>query len=818
MTKIPTTIPVIITTIPIIIPTTIPNIPPTTIPNIPPTTIPSIPPTTIPNIPPTTILNIPPTTIPNIPPTTIPNIPSPPTTIIKEVHPTTIPLFPQTTIIKETPTTIPLIIPPTTQPIIPTTIPKLIPTTILSTLPIIITPTDYEDKCLNGTLINEQCKNLTDEEIYDKIKEEVLDKYATNPENTIYKGKDYALQVSKTHSNLPFDNSNNIPLIDLGDCETLLKQANNIPLEESLIIIEIEKTSESDTDANTGKNFQFDVYNPITRQKLDISICYNTTIDMYVPLVMSEEQEDIYKDLLDQGYDPFDLNDKFYREICTPYTSGNGTDVLLDDREEYVFSTVINESACMGNCQYTSYSLDSKYVKCECEVNSTYVTLDVKHLSGENIYLSFLSALKSTNYKVMRCYNLVFNFKIFCHNYGSIITLIFFIVYVIFIVYYSFKDISPLRVDISKILFKESEKLNKLEKVEYSKIQKESMLKLKPKAKSKKKSIKGHNPPRKNKKVKLNTDLTEKRKNTEDLELIQFSKSNKRKSKNQGPKFGRRSSKLGKSLKENVYDIQDVEPNDYNSEYHPKENIINVKKKARENLEKQRHLDNFELNNLDYDDACELDHRGFCKTYWSVLMREHLVLFTFFTCYDYNLFYIKIERFLILICTQMTVNGLFFIHESMHRKNTGQGLTFVEKIPQLLFTLISSHIIEVILCFLSMTDTHIYEIKALPVEQKKNGEQVLNIIDRMRRRLTTFFIFTFLLFLFYWYFISAFCAVYQNTQEIFLRDSGISILTSFIDPFIIYGLTSVIRIISLCLCCKKKLCCLYKLSDIIPIF
>ena len=88
----------------------------------------------------------------------------------------------------------------------------------------------------------------------------------------------------------------------------------------------------------------------------------------------------------------------------------------------------------------------------------------------------------------------------------------------------------------------------------------------------------------------------------------------------------------------------------------------------------------------------------------------------------------------------------------------------------------------------------------------------------MRRRLATFFILTFLLFLFYWYFISAFCAVYQNTQEIFLRDSGITILTSFIDPFIIYGFTTLIRIISLCLCCKKKLGCLYKLSDLIPIF
>ena len=234
----------------------------------------------------------------------------------------------------------------------------------------------------------------------------------SNPEKSFYKGKDYALQVLKSENKLEFNNNNSIPLIDLGDCETLIKQENDIPLEMSLIIIEIEKTNtlESDTD----KNFQFDIYNPLNREKLDISICKNTTIDMYVPLVMSEEQEDIYQNFLDQGYDPFDLNDKFYREICTPYTSENGTDVLLDDREEYVFSTVINESACMGNCQYSSYSLDNKYVKCECEVNNTFVTLDIKHISGENIYLSFLSTLKSTNYKVMRCYNLVFNFKIFC--------------------------------------------------------------------------------------------------------------------------------------------------------------------------------------------------------------------------------------------------------------------------------------------------------------------------------------------------------------------------------------------------------------------
>ena len=54
----------------------------------------------------------------------------------------------------------------------------------------------------------------------------------------------------------------------------------------------------------------------------------------------------MYKDLLDQGYDPLDLDDKFYREICTPYKSENGTDVLLDEREKYIYSTIESEMSC----------------------------------------------------------------------------------------------------------------------------------------------------------------------------------------------------------------------------------------------------------------------------------------------------------------------------------------------------------------------------------------------------------------------------------------------------------------------------------------
>ena len=210
---------------------------------------------------------------------------------------------------------------------------------------------------------------------------------------------------------------------------------------------------------NDDKTFQYEVFHPITREKLNLSYCEKSKVNVFVPFSFSQDMEEIYEDLVNQGYDPLDLNDRFYREICTPYTSENGTDVLLDDREEFVYSSLVNASLCPDGCDYSEYSLNKKYIKCECDANnSNIVTLDLDNLNADNAYKSFLSTMKSTNYKVMICYNLVFNFKIFCHYYGSIITLILFVVYVGFMIYYCFKEITPIKIKISKIIFEEQNK------------------------------------------------------------------------------------------------------------------------------------------------------------------------------------------------------------------------------------------------------------------------------------------------------------------------------------------------------------------------
>ena len=425
----------------------------------------------------------------------------------------------------------------------------------------------------------------------------------------------------------------------------------------------------------------------------------------------------------------------------------------------------------------------------------------------------------------MRCYNLVFNFKIFCHNYGSIIILIFFIIYVAFLFYYIFKDITPLKVSISKYIFEERKKVNynknsispyifSAKSTEYTK--KTSKPKNYKNVKNKKtKKGKESFPPKKSLAPKKEQNHLQ-RKQSDRTKLIDVV--NKRtKTDKRGKNFDTDKPKKKLLTDDHNEIIPETKENLFSTKM--KISFDDAKKsKLKREKDKQKNLifDDFELNNMTYYDACEKDKRTCLKTYWSVLKRENYVLFTFVSRNDYNLFYIKIERFFILICTEVTMNGLFFVHETMYKKQTG-GLSFAQKIPQFIFSLLVSHGVELILCSLSMTDKHYYQIKALP-QIPERDQKIVDILDCVVRKLTGFFVFTFLFFLFHWYFISAFCAVYQNTQLIYIRDSAISILTSFIDPFFIYGITCILRAISLCRCCRKKLICVYRLSDLIPIF
>ena len=261
--------------------------------------------------------------------------------------------------------------------------------------------------------------------------------------------------------------------------------------------------------------------------------------------------------------------------------------------------------------------------------------------------------------------------------------------------------------------------------------------------------------------------------------------------------------------------LKSKDNNEHNSNDDMKKNSISKTEMDDISNTKKEILEDFELNDLEYEQALLLDKRNFFRIYWSLLKREHIIIFTFFFHNDFNLYYVKFARFIFLLATDMAMNVFFFADETMHKLYLSYGkYDFVQQIPQIIYSKLVSNIIEVFLCFLSLTDKHYYKIKSLTKNDKK---EIFDIIKSAKRKLIIFFVITFIVFLFYMYLVTAFCSVYENTEMVYLKDALFSFVFGFYEPFIIYFFPALFRLISLrCKCGNWKF--MYALSELIPIF
>ena len=235
---------------------------------------------------------------------------------------------------------------------------------------------------------------------------------------------------------------------------------------------------------------------------------------------------------------------------------------------------------------------------------------------------------------------------------------------------------------------------------------------------------------------------------------------------------------------------------------------MNIKNKNDINNTNNEILDDLDLNNLPYEKAVDLDKRTFIQIYWSRLKSKHLIIYTFISCNDHNLLYIKISRFIFLVCTSMAMNVIFFFDSSMHKIYIDYGkYNIIQQIPQIIYSSLVSLIIEILIGILSFTDKNIYEIRQL---QEFNTEKIEKSLKNIKIKLILYFIITFLFFLFYWYLISSFCAVYNNTQKIYLKDFATSFSLGLLYPFLIQLFFPLLRIFTL-RDAKKSRSFLYKL-------
>ncbi len=221
-----------------------------------------------------------------------------------------------------------------------------------------------------------------------------------------------------------------------------------------------------------------------------------------------------------------------------------------------------------------------------------------------------------------------------------------------------------------------------------------------------------------------------------------------------------------------------------------------------------------ELNSMDYKYVIEIDNRSFFQYYWSLLKKKHLILSTFCSNQDYNIFTLKFALFLISFCLYFCSNGFFFSDSTMHKIYKDEGVfKILYQIPQILYSSILTGVISFILRNLSLSQNNILKVK-----QKKNildaKQKSIQILRCLKIKFVIFFLFGFLLLLFFWYYLAAFCAVYQNTQKHLVIDTLTSFGLSMVYPFGVNLLPGTMRFPAINER-EKKQECLYKISKIV---
>ena len=313
------------------------------------------------------------------------------------------------------------------------------------------TQCDYECFKIGGCNFNNY--NNTNNDFYEKIiNGGYISNYDGNTNMIVYNGNGYAFQITNIQNELNNLNENsqrNFSIVDIKECIDLLKTKNGLESDDDLIIVKYENfniVSNGDE-----KSIQYEIFLK-NNTKLDLSVCSNININIYIPVELSEKTQKLYESLKEQGYNLFDRNDKFYHEICTLYKSIDGTDVILFDRVNDIYEK--NKLECQENCEYSEYSPETKYLKCNCHVTNEEKinTKEPEKITTKRVLKSFFDVLKYSNYKVLRCYNLVFRKITIKKNVGSILSNIYFIGYLISFCIFLYKKMSYLKKEIEKLL------------------------------------------------------------------------------------------------------------------------------------------------------------------------------------------------------------------------------------------------------------------------------------------------------------------------------------------------------------------------------
>ena len=262
---------------------------------------------------------------------------------------------------------------------------------------------DIEDIIKNILINNEgnQTEKTKDEEIkyYDNILKIIENEFTSENYDTfnLEHGQDDIIKTEKIITTLTTSENqknNNMTRIDLGECETLLRNFYNISINETLYIKKIDIIMEG----MKALKVEYDIYAKLFGKnliKLNLTVCGQSKILVPIPIVLSG------------NLDIFNSSSKYYNDICYTTTSEDGTDILLKDRQKEFIDK--DKIICQEDCDFSEYNYDTLEAKCSCQVKESSKSFVDMNINKNKLLENFKNINNIANFNILSCYKKLFN-------------------------------------------------------------------------------------------------------------------------------------------------------------------------------------------------------------------------------------------------------------------------------------------------------------------------------------------------------------------------------------------------------------------------
>ncbi len=594
-----------------------------------------------------------------------------------------------------------------------------------------------------------------------------------NNNNSYYMIYDTSLSDSYINK---INNNNNLSSINLGECQSKLESLFSTPL----IIIKNDEINSSNLKSKTSFLIFDSNYNQIDYNYY----CSDLKIVISYPIKNTNQfNYDNAYSLYLNGYDVFDSKNKFFNDICSTYSSKNGNDVNLKDRQNDYYQEV---NFC-DECTYSSFDYGNNNVNCICTITNN--NNETKKELLKDLKTQFKTMFISETFYVIKCYKLIYNWSYFKKNYGCWILLVLLIIHIILCIYFFIDNLKNIRkaLNLNSNVYNEicinenkNEDNNQFLEVKNKHIKIDSQNELK----------NGANPPIKVKKIKNGLDV---------VESIETSDSKK-------SDINNNISGLQNDLKNSFQTINKK------SKFYENKSINEINLNAKnENDENELSSLNLNRKKYDYDLLCyeeaeRLDHRKASTFYFDYLSDKQNIFNVIVNNSILDMRHLKLDRLILTISLDFFFNAFFFTDNYISRKYKNNSLSFLVGLPKTIFSNIIAFFICGFLNYLSNNKIEqIIKNEKFSDEFKLIGEKILKLY---KTKLIYYFIISTLIMFICFYFVSVFCAVYKNIQVNWIISSLQSCAIVFIIPFIFGIIVMIVWRISLSF--RKKN--LYKFS------